>query len=994
MKLKFLLFGILFMCAGFTVVAQGQYTVKSKVLDERKEPLPGVTVLEAGTQNGTITDMNGNLTFKVASGKSVLKISYVGYKTIELSADKLTTTIILTEEASDLQEIVVVGYGSMRKKDVTGAVASITKDNLNKGATTNPLQQIAGKAAGVSITQTGSEPGSSPSIRIRGITSLIGGSDPLVVIDGVQGNVDFLNQLPPNEIETVDILKDASATAIYGSRGAAGVILVTTKKSEAGSSQIEYSSTVSLDMISKKLDLLSADQWRTQRELWGAGVSADHGSDTDWYGLLTKTGSTQNHSIAIGGGTKNFNYRASVAAILQDGVVINSNNQNYIGRFQATQKALNDKLVLTTNLSASTKQNTGSPSSVGRAAFTSNLITNAYVSRPTDPVLNSDGTYFTDPNVFQYINPYAVAQTVKNDQIVNNFFGSMKADLEITTGLTAGWFGSWRKLDGNSGYYLPVLSTVQYALDNKGVANINNWHEDERLTDVSLNYKKTFGNHNIDAITVYEWQRQTYNGNFTQMKGFINDNTTYNALQNGNFATIVPSSATSGGDISSYKNDRTLVSFLGRVNYSYLNRYLLTLSVRRDGSSVFGTDYKWGNFPSASVAWRINEESFMKGIDFLNDLKLRVGYGVTGNQQGLYPQQSYQLASAQGQTFFAGNQITNYTITQNGNADLRWETRAQTNIGVDFALFNSRLSGSVDVYRATTSNLLFNYTVPLPPYPNSSLTANVGSILNEGIDFNLNAKIIQTKDFNFSINGNLSLLRNKVLELSGSINGVPLNTDYVSWGTNSYLIKGQPVGTFNILQHLGKTDANEETVVDVNKDGIIDGGSTSPDRKIEGSALPTYTYAFSPVFTYKNFDLSMLFRGSGGNKIYNSVRASFSYFENIGKQNMLASAIPIGLFTSKYASDLWLEDGSFLRFDNLTLGYRFDTRQLKYISNLRLSLTASNLALFTKYSGLDPEMNVSGASAIGATGGTGFGNDNGIYPRTTTIAVGLNVTLK
>ncbi len=979
MKLRFLLFGI-FMFAGFTVHAQEQYTVKSKVLDEKKEPLIGVSVSEVGTHNVTVVDIDGKFTLKVSSSTSLIKFSFIGYQTVELPANKIGSSITLNENVTGLQEVVVVGYGSLRKKDVTGAVASVTNENLNKGATTNPLQQIAGKAAGVVITQTGSEPGSSPSIRIRGITSLIGGSDPLVVIDGIQGNVDMLNQLPPNEIETVDILKDASATAIYGSRGAAGVVLVTTKKSEAGSTQIEYSSTVSLDMISKKLDMLSADQWRAQRETWGVPVSTDHGSNTDWYNLLTRNGYTQNHSIAMGGGTAKFNYRASISAILQNGIVINSSNENYIGRFQATQKALNDNLTISTNLSGSTRKNTGSPSSIGRASFTSNLITNAYVNRPTDPVLNSDGSYFSDPNVFQYINPYAVAQTVVNDQTVNNIFGSLKADLKITKALTVGWFGSWRKLDGNSGYYLPAISTVTSAINDNGTANINNWHEDERLTDASLNYKQVFGKHSIDAIAVYEWQKQTYNGNYTQMRGFINDNTTYNALQNGTLTKIVP------GDISSYKNDRDLVSFLGRVNYSYLNRYLLTVSVRRDGSSVFGENHKWGNFPSASAAWRISDESFMKGFDFLSDLKLRAGYGITGNQQGLYPQNSLQLVGSAGQTYFAGSQITNFAISQNNNADLKWETREQINLGVDFALFNSRISGSVDVYKATTKNLLFNYTVPQPPYPYGSIVANVGSLLNEGVDVNLNANIIKTKDFNFSVNGNLSLLKNKVLELSGSINGVPLNTDYVSWGNNSYLIKGHPVGTFNILQHLGKDASNAETVVDVNKDGVIDGGNTSPDRKLEGSALPTYTYAFSPVFTYKNFDLSMLFRGSGGNKIFNSVRSSFSYFESLGKQNLLASAVPLGLFTSKYSSDLWLEDGSFLRFDNLTLGYRFNTKGLKYISNLRLSLTATNLAIITKYSGLDPEVNVNGAS--------GFGSDGGIYPRTTTIAVGLNVTLK
>lgn len=982
MKLKLMVFGILFMLTGFTAFAQGQYTVKSKVVDDRKEPLPGVTIIEPGTSNGTVTDLNGSFTLKLTSEKSVLKISYIGYKTYEIQANKLGTQVMLAEEASDLQEVVVVGYGSLRKKDVTGAVSSVSSENLNKGATTNPLQQLAGKVAGVSITQTGSEPGTNPSIRIRGITSLIGGSDPLVVIDGVQGNVDLLNQLPPNEIETVDILKDASATAIYGSRGAAGVILVTTKKSQKGTSQIEYNSNVSLDVVGKRLQMLSPNEWRTQAALWNVPATEDKGGNTDWFNLLTQNGSTQNHSIAIAGGTDNFNYRASVTAILQDGTVINSNNQNYIGRFQAIQSALNDRLIITANLSAGTRQNAGSPNSVGRADFTSNLISNTYVNRPTDPIYNPDGTYYTDPNIFQYINPYAVAQTVVNDQTVNTTFGSLKADLKITKGLTASWFGSWRKLDGNSGYYLPAVSTVTYAIDRKGVANVNNWHEDEKLTDVSLNYKQTFGNHSIDAIAVYEWQKEIYNGNFSQMKGFINDNTTYNALQLGDFSQIT------SGDISSYKNDRTLVSFLGRINYSYLNRYLLTVSIRQDASSVFGANYKWGSFPSASAAWRLSEEPFMKGFDFINDLKIRAGYGVTGNQQGLNPQNSIRLVGGAGQTFFAGSQISNYSITQNDNADLRWETRVQENIGVDFAFLNSRISGSVDVFSATTENLLFNYSVPQPPYPFGSIVANVGSILNQGIDINLNAHIIKTKDFNFKLNANLSLLRNEVLELSGSINGVPLNTDYAPWGYNSYLVKGKPIGAYYILKHDGKDASAKETVVDLSGDGIIDSGSQSPDRYYAGSALPTYTFAFSPSFSYKNFDLTMLFRGSGGNKIYNKIRSDFSFFESLGKSNVLKSAVSLGLFSSdyRYGSDLWLEDGSYLRFENLTIGYRFDTKQLKHIDNLHVSLTATNLALLTKYSGLDPELSANGTN--------GAGTDYGIYPRTSTFAVGLSVTFK
>jgi len=979
MKMKFI-FSTLLLLMGCTAFAQGQYTLRSKVLDGQKESLAGVSVQEVGANNGTVTDQDGNFVLKVSKESSMVKISFTGFKAIETPANKLGTTIIMNEDMVALQELVVIGYGSMRKKDVTGAVSSISSENLNKGPVTNPLQQISGKAAGVNITQMGSEPGATPSIRIRGVTSLIGGSDPLVVLDGVQGNLELLSQLPPEEIESVDILKDASATAIYGSRGAPGVILVTTKKSKGGASQVEYSGNVSVDRLAGKLDMMSAKEWSEQSLLWNVPSTENHGANTDWFDVLTQDGVTQNHNLAINGGTDTFNYRASLTGILQNGVVINSKNDNYIARLQATQKMLDNKLIFSFNLNSATAKRVGSPSSVGRAAFTSNLISNAYVSRPTDPVFNADGSYFTDVNVFQYINPYAVAEEVTNDQTINNTFGSGRISYELIKGLTLDAFGTWRKLDGNSGYYMPASSTVPSAIDDNGTASINNWHQDEKLGDLSATYKKTFGAHHLDGTIVYEWQKQTYNGNYTQMTNFIGDATTYNALQLGDFAKIT------SGDISSYKNDRKLISFLGRVNYSYLDRYLLTLSIRRDGSSVFGENHKWGNFPSASFAWRLSDEPFMKGISFLNDLKIRAGYGITGNQQGLSPQNSVRLVSSSGTTYFAGSQITNYAISQNDNADLRWETRYQKNIGLDFSVLNNRISGSVDAYSAITKNLLFNYTVPQPPYPYSSVVANIGSLLNEGMDFNFNFNIVDTRDFGFNLNTNLSLMRNKVKELSGTLNGVELNTDYVSWGYNSYLVKGKPIGAYYILKHEGKNANNEETVVDADANGTIDVGSQSKDRYYEGSALPTHTYAFTPTFRYKNFDLSMLFRGSGGNKIFNKIKYNFSLFESIGKSNMLSSAKELGLYTSKYTSDLWLEKGDYLRFDNLTLGYHFNTQKMKHVSNLRLSLTATNLALFTKYSGLDPELNTNG--------GSDSGTDFGIYPRTRTLSVGLNIILK
>lgn len=957
-------------------------TFKGKVVDERNLPLPGASVRIKETGKSVLTNEDGQFQIQNATLNSLtLTITFIGYDALEkvIYANQPFKATLNPNERS-LADVVVVGYGTVKKSDLTGAVSTISSKDLNPGSITNPLQQLAGKAAGVNITQTGSEPGTAPSVRIRGITSLIGGNDPLVVVDGVQGNMDLLNQVPPSEIESVDVLKDASATAIYGSRGAPGVIIVTTKKNKAGQSSVEYSANTSVDVIPKHLKELNADQWWEQAQLYSVPASANHGSNTDWFNLLTRNGLTQNHTLAFGGGSNGFNYRASVSAILQTGIVIKSNYKNYIGRIQATQKALDDKLTLTMNLNNGINNTNYSPTGVGRASFTSNLISNVYVTRPTDPVYNANGTYYSDPDVFQYINPYAVSNTVVNQNQVNNLFGSLRADLKLYKGLSAGWFGSWRKVDGNSGYYLPAASTVAAAIDNQGIANINNYHNDEKLMDISLNYKEDFGAHHIDAIAVYEQQGQTYNGNFAQAKGFINDIATFNALQLGDLSKVTP------GDMSSYKNDRNLVSFLGRINYGYLNRYLFTASFRRDGSSVFGVNHKWGNFPSASVAWRIDQEPFMKGQQIFNSLKLRGGFGITGNQQGLSPQSSLQLVGYSGLTYFGGNPITNFVISQNANPDLRWETRKQTNVGIDFGLLDSRLNGTFDAFTATTDNLLFNYTVPQPPYPYPSIAANVGSILNKGLELTLSYQLIKTSNTVLTLAGNASLLKNKVLNLSGSINGVPLNTDYVSWGTNSYLVKGQPIGSFYILQHQGKDAANAETVVDQNKDGLIDQGNQSPDRVYAGSAIPKYTYAFTPSLTYKNFDASMVWRGSGGNKIYNGLRANLSYFENLGKSNVLESAVPLGLYTSQYASDLWLENGSFLRWENLSFGYRVKTEKIKYISSLRVSLTGTNLLLITKYTGIDPELNVSG--------GNGSGGDGGIYPRTRTFSLGLNVVLK
>jgi iron complex outermembrane receptor protein len=563
----------------------------------------------------------------------------------------------------------------------------------------------------------------------------------------------------------------------------------------------------------------------------------------------------------------------------------------------------------------------------------------------------------------------------------NNLFTSLRGDLDIYKGISAGWFGSWRKSDTNTGYYAPVASTIATAIDNKGIANISNNHVDEKLMDISLSYKHEFGLSHFDASAIYEWQAQTYNGSFAQGRGFVNDFATYNALQLGDISKVLQ------GDISSYKNDRRLISYIGQIHYSYNNKYLLTASIRRDGSTVFGVNNKWGNFPSAALAWRIDQEDFMKNQTLFSSFKLRVGYGVTGNQQGITPQNSIALVGQAGSVFFGGSTIPNYFYTQNANPNLKWETRKQANAGFDFSMFNDRLNGTFDVYRATTDNLLYHYTVPVVgQFFVNNILANVGSLRSQGVELSLSYMVIKSQDMTLTLAANGSLLQSKVLKLGGNIQGFDVPTNYVGWGPNAYLVVGKPVGTFLILKHLGKDANSAETVVDRDKNGTIDQGSQSKDRYEEGQSLPKYTYAFTPSFTYKNFDASMVWRGSGGNKIYNGLRQDLSLLENLGKSNVLTSAIPLGIQSSPYGSDLWLESGSYLRWENLSLGYRFNLAKVKYISALRLSVTGQNLAIITKYKGLDPEVNVSGDSSSGG--------DYGTYPRTRTFSLGLNVILK
>ncbi len=984
--LKMSVLSTIFIC--FSTLLYAQRTVSGKVTS-KEEPngAPSVTIQVKGTTTGTITDIEGNYKVTVPDDKAVLVFSFVGLMTQEIVVgNQSTINVELLADDKQLQEIVVVGYGTQKKKDLTGSLTRLEEKDLNSGTFTDPLQRLSGRAAGVNINQVGSEPGQGPAIRIRGITSLIGGNDPLVVVDGIQGNLDLLNQIPPTEIESFDILKDASATAIYGSRGAAGVILVTTKKAKQGKTTLEYSAVGSFETISKQYDVLSAADWRTQAAKQGI-TAGDFGGNTDWQKQVTQNGYTQNHNLAFGGGTAGFNYRATLTAIGQEGIIMNSGMTNYIGRLQATQKALGDKLTLNYNLNLGVRE---------RKFNNADVIGTALGRRPTDPIYKADGSYFVDNNTFGYVNPYARAKEMIDGDKTNSLFGSLRADYQITSAFTASVFGSWRKTDLTYGQYRSPLTTQEDARAQSGIATRETKGTDERLFNFILNYKKSIGNHNIEASAIYEWQQAVYEGYKTIGRGFVNDLQSNNSLQSADLSKL------QAGDISSYKNDQTLVSFLGRVNYSYKDKYLATVTFRRDGSSKFGVNNKWANFPSISLAWRISEEGFLKSKTFINDLKLRAGFGITGNQQGLGSLNSVRLVKADGTAFFGGGLIPNFGISQNANPDLKWETRQMVNVGLDFAFLNNRLTGSIDYYNGLTSDLLFDYVVPQPPYPFGSIKANIGSVRNAGLELALNYVLIDKNDFRLSLGGNITHNTNTVEELSGSLNGLALTTDYVRWGgggttgtasTNNgiqYLIKGQPIGSFYVFKHAGVDAEGNQIIDDVNGNGKIDDGDRSPDRYIAGNALPLFSYGLTPSASYKNWDINVVVRGVYGNDVYNVRRATLSALSQLGQSNVLTSAPNDGIRNLSYATDYWLEKGSFARLENLTVGYRFKTANWKVIDMLRLTFTANNLFIITNYKGIDPEVSANG----GGNDGKGFGTDFGIYPRTRSFAIGLNVTFK
>ena len=969
---------LLFLCVLFTLNAfsQQKRTISGKILDDKGIPLQGVTIVAKTSKVATASDAAGGFKLNVPEAEKTLIISSIGFTTQEMDiTGKTNVDVVMSGMGQSLGDIVVTGYGTARKKDLTGAVANITSKDFNQGIVTNPIQQIQGKVAGLVITTPGGDPNQAPLIRLRGQTSLSGGQNPLIVVDGIPlDNPDILNNMAPGDIASYDVLKDASATAIYGSRGANGVIIVNTKKGQAGQAKVEYNGYIGIDHQAKKLDILNAAQWRAATG--AAGAAIDKGANTDWQDAITRTAFTQSHNVAVSGGSKGFNYRGSVSYINQEGIVINSGKEGYGVRFNAQQKALDDKLEILVGLdyTATTRKLTNYGN-----------ISKIFNTPPVYPIKNADGSYyaFTD---FEVFNPVEHMNMEYNRGYEYLTLLNATANYEFIKGLKAGVTGSVSHFNDQTHFYQPAFP-VEGNVDN---ASDGNYNTDSKKGDFHINYNRQFGDHSLGVTGVYEYSYFSNSNIVASGQNFLVPQN-----QDNNFSGAIDPGRVSAG---SYKEEYKLISFLGRITYNYKSKYYLTASVRRDGSSKFGVNNRWGNFPSFDLAWRISEEGFLKNVSWLNDLKIRGGYGVTGNSEAITPYATLLLYGPGGRYYNAVSGVypQSYSPTQNPNPDLKWEERHGTNIGVDFSILNNRISGDLNYFSDKTTNLLYSYSVPTPPYFINTILANVGSLTNKGFEFAVSAKIVEGRKFTWTLNGQITFIKTNVESLSGTYQGNQIKTDQISGssavgrGLSSYPITYLKPGYTPYefyLPHFVGIDKDGNQLLDSAGKSVLASSANVTKHYIDPS--PDFTYGITNNFTYGKWGLSFFLRGVHGQKIFNNTRLNFDNINRLPGNNVTKEALTNGIKDAATVSDLWLEKASYIRLDNITLSYTFT--HVKGIQNLRFYVAGNNVFVITPYKGLDPEIQtVNTGSQQAYLDVTYYGS--AFYPKTRSFSFGVNVS--
>ena len=963
--------------------------VTGTVTDDRGAPLPGVTVTVVGGTGVTATSIDGKYSINAGSAK-VLRFSFVGFtpKEVTLTGQR-TVNVILQESAQSLNAVVVVGYGTARKKDLTGAVANVTAKDFSPGVISNPMQQIQGKVAGLAITQPGGDPNANLIVRLRGQTSLSGGQTPLIVVDGIPlDNPNQLSNISASDISSYDVLKDVSATAIYGSRGANGVIIINTKKGAAGRTRVEYNGYVGIDKLRGDFNLLSADEWRAAvkdvPKIDPETITAlDKGGNTDWLKAITRTGFSHSNNLAVSGGTETFTYRASLNYMNQQGIVINTGKEQIGLRFNGENKSFGDKLTIQTSLSYN--QN-------NRKLADYNIFEYVNATPPTFPIKNPDGSYFGYSDYHEQ-NPVAqqMLQTNTSTDYLTQLFA--KADYKLFNFLTVGTQGSISHLNTQSGFFQPVLPAV----GNKNSANQINGNIDSKKADVHLNFMKDFGKHNLSGTLVYEYN-DFVNNNFSAAgQEYLVEDLTNNNLGAGNSAKNI---------IASYKERFLIESYLARAVYNYNSTYYITASVRRDGSNKFGANNRWGTFPSVSAAWRIKNESFLKDVSWLDELKINAGFGIVGNQDAITPYSTLLTLGSGGRFYTPGNPSNlypdSYTPNQNANPDLKWERRVGKNIGFNFGMFNNRLSGSVNAFNDKTKDLLFTYTVPVPPYVYSSILANVGDLKNKGLEIQLSGDVVKGSDFSWTTSGQITFTKTTITSLSGTFNGTQISTDKVPIGVAqgrgyqdnylTYLTVGQSPYVFYLPKFAGLSPAVDPSTNSNQLYYDADGNKVADITKAKYNYInpsPKFNYGISNTFNYKQLSLNFFLRGVYGQKLFNNYDNIVSNYGRLPGNNVTKNALTNGIRGSQTASDYWLQNASYLKLDNVTFSYTFN--KVKGLENLRLYVTGTNLLTFTPYKGMDPEV-VNGDSAQAYIDANMYGY--GYYPKSKTFIFGASVAFK
>lgn len=981
--------------AGISAWAQG--TVTGTVTAANDEPLIGATVLVKGTSVGTSTDIDGKYSIAAAQGKTLV-VSYVGYTTQEVPVKGSTVNIVLKEDTALLDEVVVIGYGTMTRKDVTGSITTVNAKDLNVGAYTDPGQLLQGKVPGLVVVQNSDPNGGVNSLTLRGASTLNGSTEPLYVVDGIPGV--NLNLIPPSDIESIDVLRDASATAIYGSKAANGVIIVTTKKGSEGPARVTYSGYVSWEKIAHDNKMLTADQLRQYAADNGLVIRNDRGNDTNWAKEAQRTGFATSHSLAISGGNKTTNYNASLSYTKRDGIIKGVGNNLFTGRAYVETKVLKERLTLGAGINGNIRKEWGVP----RNDKGGSVYEAMYYYSPFAPVYNDEGGWFEDSSISQNYNPLALIYEDRSMATFKRLQFTGKASLKIIEGLLLNANFSY---ETQNYHYRDYYSTQSQTNKKHGQSSQNVTNDWAKLMEIYANYDKTFNDvHKLALMAGYSWEEHK-NGYGLGACGynFWDDTTGWNNLSYANSYDTDPF----WGNL---ENQTRMISFYGRANYSYAGRYMLQAAVRRDGASVFGANNKWATFPSASVAWRLSEESFIKDLGIFTDLKLRAGWGQSGNSQGfdIYAAKFfYDTTGGRFDYVDPDSGVTtsykNVTAARNVNDNLKWETTTMINLGLDFAFLNGRINGTIEWYNKTTKDMIWAYPVSMAKYPVSTLVANVGKMRNRGFELTINAVPIQTKDWNWSTSLNFSHNENEVVSVSndefnaGILNQAKLDFPGLSTGGEiQRIVEGKPIGSFYMWEWAGYDDRGISVFKDYDADGnpVLNEDGTQAttsnpgqeDRMYVGNAQPKLTMGWNNTITWKNWDLNIFFTGVFGQKIFNENRAYYSYIGAIEQgKNCIASILDEQLPTdglAQYPSDRYLENGSYFKLSTLTLGYTFRNCFNGWLKDLRLYVSGNNIFTITGYKGRDPEICLGGLTP-------GLDSRRDHFPRARQILVGVNV---